>query len=150
MKKLLFTAFLLCCASMVSAQQQNPVSWTATAVKQNGGNYKIIITATIPAPWHLYSQTTPEGGPVPTTFTFNKNPLVSLVGKTTEKGDMKTTHDKNFGVDVKYYNGKVAFDQVIKVKNNVKTNVSGSINFMVCNDHECLPPSDFAFSVKLP
>lgn len=149
MKKLLFAVILVFCISLIQAQKQNPVSWSASATKQADGNYKVIVAATVPAPWHLYSQSTPDGGPVATSFTFTKNPLLSLVGKVTEKGDLKTTHDKNFGVDVKYYSGKVEFIQIVKVKNNVKTNISGSVNFMVCNDHECLPPSDQEFSVKL-
>lgn len=150
MKKLLTGLFLMFCLAMTAtAQQQNPVSWTAGAVKAADGLYKVTITATVPAPWHIYSQSTPDGGPVPTSFSFNKNPLVSVTGKTAEKGDLKTTHDKNFGVDVKYYGGKVQFIQTVKVKAGVKTNLTGAVNFMVCNDTECLPPSSWEFSVKL-
>lgn len=150
MKKLLCALFLVVCGTVaVSAQPQSPVSWSATAAKATDGNYKITITAVVPAPWHIYSQNTPDGGPVATSITYNKNPLVTIVGKTAEKGDLKTTHDKNFGVDVKYYAGKVQFLQTVKVKNGVKTNLSGSVNFMVCNDSECLPPSSWEFSVKL-
>ncbi|MGF7231344.1 protein-disulfide reductase DsbD domain-containing protein [Arachidicoccus sp.] len=135
--------------AITSFAQQSPVKWTSKAVKENANTYKVTITATFPAPWHIYSQNTPDGGPVATAFSFTKNPLISLQGKTLEKGDLKVTHDKNFGVDVKYYSGKVDFVQVVKVKGNVKTDFSGTVNFMVCNDHECLPPSDQSFSVKL-
>jgi len=131
------------------AQDQSPVNWTASAAKAADGNYTITLTAVLPQPWHIYAQNTPDGGPVPTTISFSKNPLVVLVGKPTEKGSLKTTHDKNFGVDVKYYGDKVQFIQTVKVKKGIKTNVSGSVNFMVCNDHECLPPSDWKFSVQL-
>lgn len=151
MKKFLFALLLLmvCVAAAVSAQPQSPVAWSASAVKTDDGNYKLIITASIPAPWHIYAQTTPEGGPVPTSFTFIKNPLVTLVGKTAEKGNLKTMHDKNFGVDVKSYAEKVQFIQTVKVKNGAKTNVGGSVNYMVCNDSECMPPSSWDFSVQL-
>ena len=149
MKKIISTFAFALFAVAAFAQTQSPVSWTSKAEKQSNGTYKIIITATFGSPWHIYSQHTPDGGPVPTTFTFNKNPLVTLVGKTEEKGDLKTVHDNNFGVDVKYFSTKVDFIQTVKVKGNVKTNVSGTVNFMVCNDHECLPPIDKSFSVKL-
>lgn len=148
MKKLI-SMFVLLIVAMAAFAQENPVSWNTKAEKQSNGTYKVTITATFAAPWHIYSQQTPEGGPVPTSFKFNKNPLVTLVGKTEEKGALKTTHDKNFGVDVKYYAGKVDFIQTVKIKGNVKTNVSGTVNYMVCNDHECLPPVDQSFSVKL-
>ncbi|MGF7233214.1 protein-disulfide reductase DsbD domain-containing protein [Arachidicoccus sp.] len=150
MKKKLTTLFALAFIAISSFAQQSPVKWTSKAVKENANTYKVIITATVPAPWHIYSQYMKDGGPVPTTFDFTKNPLMTLQGKTAEKGDLKTVRDKNFdNMEVKYYSGKVDFIQVVKVKGNIKTNVSGKINFMVCNDHECLPPSDQSFSVKL-
>jgi len=134
---------------MANAQSQNPVQWSVAASKLADGNYSITLTASVPAPWHIYSQNTPDGGPVPTAILFNKNPLVTLMGKPKEKGALKTTHDKNFDVDVKYYADKVQFIQTLKVRGGVKTNLSGTVNFMVCNDQECLPPSGWDFSVKL-
>ncbi len=148
MKKLVST-LALAFLGVAAFAQENPVSWTTKSEKVNASTYKVTITATFAEPWHIYSQTTPDGGPVPTKFTFNKNPLVTLVGATAEKGDLKTTHDKNFGVDVKYFSNKVDFVQTVKVRGSVKTNVSGTVNFMVCDDHQCLPPSDQTFSVKL-
>jgi len=148
MKKLTATLVLAFMAVLCFAQQ-SPVKWSSTAEKVDGGQYKVTITATVPEPWHIYSQFIGDGGPVPTSFTFTKNPLVTLVGKTKEVGKVKTVHDKNFDMDVKYYSDKVSFTQLVKVKGNVKTNLSGEVNFMVCNDHECLPPSSSKFSVAL-
>ena len=148
MKKLTAT-LVLAFIAMVSFAQQNPVKWESTATKAGDNQYKVTVTATVPEPWHIYSQNTPDGGPVPTEFKFNKNPLVTLVGKTKEKGKLETTHDKNFGVDVKYYSDKVVFTQLVKVKGNIKTTFTGNVNFMVCDDHQCLPPSSQAISVKL-
>lgn len=148
MKKLT-TTLVLALLALVTFAQQNPVKWSTAAEKAGTNQYKVTIIATFSEPWHIYSQNTPDGGPVPTSFSFAKNPLVTIVGKTTEKGKLQTTHDKNFGVDVKYYSNKVVFTQLVKVKGNVKTNLTGKVNFMVCDDHECLPPSNAPFSVKL-
>jgi len=52
-------------------------------------------------------------------------------------------------VDVKYFSGKVDFVQLVKVKGNAKTNVTGSVEFMVCNDKQCLPPATEKFSIAL-
>lgn len=125
------------------------VSWKTTAVKKSAGTYEVTITATVPSPYHIYSQNLNGDGPVPTKFTFTKNPLVTLTGKTQEKGKMQTVHDKNFDMDVKYYAGTVTFTQLVKVKGNAHTNISGTVNYMICNDHECLPPTTESFSVKL-
>ena len=35
----------------------------------------------------------------------------------------------------------VDFVQTVKLKGNIKTSVAGSVEFMVCNDSRCLPPS---------
>ena len=41
-------------------------------------------TATVKAPWHIYSITSAEGGPAPMRFVFTKNPLIALDRKVAE------------------------------------------------------------------
>jgi len=131
------------------AQVQDPVNWAFTAKKISSGTYEIHLTATIDDRWHIYSQTTPEGGPVPTSITFSKNPLLSLSDKPKEAGKLEQHYEPIFGVDVKQYSNKVDFVQTVKLKGNVKTAVKGSVEFMVCNDKQCLPPKTVEFSVSL-
>ena len=134
---------------MSFAQVQNPVKWSFTSKKISNDTYEVHLTATIDQRWHIYSQTTPEGGPVPTAITFSRNPLLTLSGDTKEEGKLEQHNEPLFGVDVKQYSNKVDFVQTVKLKNNVKTNASGSVEFMVCNDKECLPPKTVQFSVSL-
>jgi thiol:disulfide interchange protein DsbD len=75
--------------------------------------------------------------------------LITLVGKTIEKGKLTTYFDKNFKVDVKYFEGKADFVQIIKVKGKLKTNLSGEIESMICNDRTCMPPVTEKFNVLL-
>lgn len=135
--------------SCIHAQVENPVKWTYTAVKKADKTYQLTFEATISGNWHLYSQNTPAGGPVPTSFTFKKNPLVTLKGQVVENGKIITKHEKVFDLDVKYYSGKVVFTQDIVLKSAVKTNVSGEIEFMVCNDERCLAPQTVSFDIKV-
>ena len=44
---------------------------------------------------------------------------------------------------------KVDFVQVVKLKANAKTNVSGNVEFQTCNDEKCLPPKTVNFSIAL-
>lgn len=144
---------LFCCICMVAAAQaqvKNPVHWTFSAKKLGATMYEIHLVATIDEGWHTYSQSTPAGGPVPTTIQFSPNPLVDLMGVPVEKGKLQQHFEKLFGVDVKQFDGKIDFVQKITLKKAIQTNVSGKINFMVCNDKECLPPTDQSFSVTLP
>ena len=57
--------------------------------------------------------------------------------------------DNVFGIDVKYFNDRVEFIQTVKLKGNVKTNIGGTVEYMVCDDSQCLPPTKKTFDIKL-
>ncbi len=144
---LLITAF--CAVSMAFGQLENPVQWTFAATKKADKAYEVVITATLAKPWHIYSQTTPDGGPAPTKIVFKANPLFVKDGAVKETGSLQTIHDQNFGVDVKYYSDKVVFTQLVKLKAGVKTHATGDVEYMVCNDSKCLPPKKLPFDILL-
>jgi hypothetical protein len=132
------------------AQLLNPVSWSWSTKKLSDKTYELRITATIQSGWHLYSQAQPDDAIAePTSISFNKNPLVSLEGKLKEEGKLEKFHDAKLEVSANQYSKKVDFVQVIKLKANAKTNVSGNIRFQTCNDEKCLPPKTVNFSEAL-
>lgn len=149
MKRIITISFLLLFSNILFAQIQNPVEWTATSRKIADKTYEVHITATIDHGWHIYSQTTPDGGPIPTSITFTKNPLVIVEGKAREVGKLEKHNEPLFGVDVKQFSNTVDFVQLVKLKAPVKTSVNVAVEFMVCNDRQCLPPSTRKFSVAL-
>ncbi len=149
MKKILIALTALLSFSIVNSQVKDPVSFQFKANKRAPGIYEIVITADVAKPWHMYSQNTPAGGPIPTKIIFNKNPLILKEGKLSEKGKLEKINDKVFGVQVFYYSGKVVYAQVVKVKGLVSTNITGTINYMVCDDTQCLPPTKKSFDIKL-
>lgn len=149
MKKVFFTT-VLTLLGIISFAQKSPVNFTTNVIKKEAGVYDIVITARVAAPWHIYSQFTPVGGPEPTTIEFSKNPLITMVGKTKESGKLKTVYDKNFKTNVKFFEGDVRFTQTIKVRGAVKTSTTVNINYMVCDDQKCLPPTTKSLIVKLP
>lgn len=149
MKKLLSFLVLVVAVGSLNAQITNPVKWAYRVQKKSDKVYDVVLTATLERPWHIYSQFTPKGGPVPTSISFKNNPLVILDGKAKENGSLKTDHDQNFGVDVKYFGDKVEFVQTVKLRSNAKTSVSGTVEYMICNDEKCLPPTKQNFAVTL-
>jgi thiol:disulfide interchange protein DsbD len=149
MKRIITISFLLLFSNILFAQIQNPVVWTATSKKIADKTYEVHITATIDRGWHIYSQTTPDGGPIPTSITFTKNPLVIVEGKAKEVGKLEKHNEPLFGVDVKQFSNTVDFVQLVKLKAPVKTSMNVAVEFMVCNDKQCLPPSTRKFSVAL-
>jgi Disulphide bond corrector protein DsbC len=148
MKKLIFSFVVLFFVAAAHAQIENPVKWTFTAKKISGDTYELHATATIQPKWHVYSQQAGEG-PVATSFTFDKSPLIKLDGKTTEVGKVIKEYDANFKSTLNFYATKVDFVQKIKVKGTASTIAKGKVTYMVCNDQKCLPPKDVAFSIKI-
>jgi len=130
-------------------QFKDPVKWTWNATKKSDKVYEITYTAVIERPWHIYSQTTPKGGPVPTKFVYKTNPLITITGIPKENGKLQNKHEEVFDVDVKYFDNTVTFTQTVNLKSAVKTNITGNIEYMVCNDKECLPPKKVAFDLQL-
>ncbi len=129
--------------------QINPVKWSFTANKLSSNSYEVKLTATLNTAWHIYSQFTPAGGPQPTVIKFTKNPLVSLVGKAKEVGTLKQEYEQTFAVTVKYFESKVEFVQLIKVRPDISTKLKGTLTYMLCTNQKCLPPTDIPFVIDI-
>ena len=147
-KKIIIGLFLILLAGFANAQINNPVTWTYTAKKIADKTYELHMTATIDGNWHLYAQDAGKG-PEPTSFVFTPNPLIKYDGKIREIGKQEQSFDKNFNSVLKYYGKKVDFVQKVKVKSSTATVVKGVVNFMVCNDRQCLPPRDVPFTINV-
>jgi thiol:disulfide interchange protein DsbD len=143
---LIFSALFI---TTISFAQSDVVEWKFESKKLADKKYEVKLIAMVKSPWHIYSTTTPDGGPLPTKISFSKNPLAALDGKLKEVGKLETHFEDVFDVDTKFFNNKVEFVQVVNVKGNAKTNVTGSVEFMACNDKECLPPKSVPFSIAL-
>lgn len=148
MKKLFLAALLLTALPFaLRAQILNPVKWRYSAKKIGEGQYLLHLKAAIDRGWHLYAQDAGEG-PVPTSFSFEKAEGTQLVGKVREVGHPRKTFDKNFNAQLKYYQDSVDFVQFVKVKPGTAM-VKGSLEYMVCDDRQCLPPKTLPFVIRL-
>ena len=148
MKKWLFIVVLVLGSCLLNAQ--SPVSWNFNSKKISEKTYEVHLIANIQSGWHLYSQNQPSDAiAIPTSVTINNNPLLKLDGKVKEVGSMEKFKDKNLGISAHQYSNKVDFVQVVKVKSNTKTNVSGSVEFQTCDDKKCLPPKTVNFNISL-
>lgn len=135
MKKIIYLLLLITTAGY--SQILEPVKWTTEAKKISDSEYQLIINAAIEPNYHLYSQKVPDDGPRPTTFIFEKNNNYELIGSPTEeKGH--TDYDPTFKMNIKYFDNKVTFRQRIKVKNKNRFKILGEIEYMTCNDSNCV------------
>lgn len=150
MKRLLSFFVALLITTLAVAQSGTKVKWVYTAKKLAANKYEVRMAATIDKGWHLYSQKQSEDAiALPTTINFNKNPLVTLVDGIKEVGKLYDQYDKATASRSRFYSDKVEFVQVVTTKGTVKTALSGEIEFMVCDDKQCLPPDKVKFSVSL-
>ncbi|MGM9478756.1 protein-disulfide reductase DsbD domain-containing protein [Pedobacter sp. GSP4] len=148
MKKTIFLFCTVCLINLtVYSQILKPVTWSYAAKKTGPNTATVFIKATVDQGWHLYSQFVKDGGPVKTTFTFPSSATYSLVGKTIEPKAI-TKFESTFKMDVSYFEKSVVFQQKIKLKGKTAT-VKGSVEFMVCDDKQCLPPEQVDFSVPV-
>lgn len=149
MKKIIYTLLFTIIAGVTSAQIKDPVSWTFEAKKKTADTYEVVLSANIQGKWHIYSQKTGKGGPIPTKVSFKANPLLNIAGAVKEVGKVEKVYDEIFQTDVLYLSNKVQYVQTVKLKGKAKTNITGTIEYMVCDDSQCLPPAKKSFDIKL-
>jgi DsbC/DsbD-like thiol-disulfide interchange protein len=147
MKKLLFLTVMLLGSTGLKAQVLTPVHWSYGAKKTGKDEAVVFMKATIEDGWHLYSQTVKDGGPIKTTFTFPASKTYTLIGKTIEPTPI-TRNEKVFNMDVSFFEHEVIFQQKVKLKPGAVV-VKGTLEYMTCNDHQCLPPEDIEFSIPI-
>ena len=122
------------------SQILEPVEWSTSVEKTSEDTYILVSKANIEKGWHLYAQDVPEDGPIPTTFSYDLNNKLNLLGQTKElEGHL--IDDPVFLMKIKYFEDYAEFRQTIKVSSNTITSVIGEVEFMVCDDTRCLPPT---------
>ena len=148
MKSFLFFVFGFFALAPCMAQIINPVKWSAKVDKITDTEYNLVMNGIIDSGWHLYSQFTPENGPLPAEFKFeNSKANYELVGKIKESPYKKQYNDV-FEVDEYYFEKNVTFTQKVKVSNSKLTSIKAMIDYQVCKE-VCIN-QDFTFTFTLP
>ncbi len=147
MRKIIFTIISLFALCTAQAQMFDPVKWTTSVEKISETEYRLLMTATIEKHWHVYGQDIPPG-PVPTSFSFEKNAAYQLIGKVKEGKGIKA-HDPAFDIDIKYFENKATFKQRIKVLQKKFTHLKGMVEFMACDNGHCTPPQEVELKFDL-
>ncbi len=147
--KRFFLLFLLLCGSWsAQAQIYDPVSWKFSVENIKGDEATLVLSATIQDRWYLYSQFIEDGGPIPTSFSFQKSNDYSLVGSVSESPKAITGFDSVFSMQIAKHKNKVDFKQKVKLL-KPKVTVKGMLEFMTCDDRNCLPPEEVPFSITV-
>lgn len=148
-KWIIALSVMLClCGSTYAQQTLHPIKWSYEAKQVSDNEYDLVFTATIEKTWHLYSQFIKRGGPVPTSFTFDKSDAYERIDSVKEKSEGEKVHDANFDMDIIYYANKAVFVQRIKTRKPL-SKITGKLEYMCCDNEKCLPPEELAFTFKL-
>jgi DsbC/DsbD-like thiol-disulfide interchange protein len=147
MKKLTLLIAATLLSTGLFAQILKPVKWSYAAKKVSSTEAVLLIKATIDNGWHIYSTQQKEGGPIKTSVTFTPSKDYQLAGVLAEPKPL-TKFESTFKMNVSYFEKSVIFQQKIKLKKD-QTNIKGQVEYMVCNDKQCLPPDDIDFSIPV-
>ncbi len=131
---ILFTMYI---AALMAAQPA-PVTWNYKLIQGDMPEVVLHIDAQIAPGWHIYSLNIQPGGPLPTRFVFDQDRGYSLAGKMNEAGNAIRYYDKLYEMEITWYAEKVSYTQRLAV-NQPASSITGRVNYMVCNEHVCIP-----------
>ena len=146
-KKFWFFSLLIFCLNL-QAQIYDPISWSTSVEKVTNTEYILVTSASIEPGWHLYSQDVPPDGPIPTSFFYEENEAFELVGETQEE-EGTTVNDPVFEMFIKFFEDRAEFRQPVKLRDTSLVSIEGEVEFMVCDDERCLPPTSVSLTFEL-
>ena len=131
---------------------KDPVKWAFASKKISENEYDLSFTSTIEKGYHIYSplMKVADLGPIPTSFSFGKNPNIEVVGKVKEDSKHRKTHKEAVfdNITVVDFEESATFTQRVKVKDATQK-VTGSVEYQACDDKSCLPPTEVKFNFDL-
>lgn len=146
MKKVLSFMLLLMIAWAAEAQILTPVKWEIKLEDSDSSVKTLLFSAKLDNGWHLYDMNLPEGGPISTSFNYETLKGAKTVGSPVPSKKATTVYDEQFEMNLSWYAHEVSFTQKLEITNPKAFKVEGYVEFMACNDENCLPPDKESFS----
>jgi thiol:disulfide interchange protein DsbD len=147
MKKIIFSLLIFLAFAKGNAQILDPVKWTTKIEKKSETNYILVFNGVIEDNWHMYSQFTPDGGPLPLEVDFkNQKGNFSLVGKAKE-GKTTTAYNDVFEVNETFFVKNAQIQQEILILNSKVSKIEVVFNYQVCKDACINLEKKFSFAI---
>tara|TARA_R110002126_G_scaffold28039_7_gene93579 strand:- start:66 stop:2111 length:2046 start_codon:yes stop_codon:yes gene_type:complete len=147
MKKLLFILISLLAFANANSQMLDPVKWTTIIEKKSENTFVLVFDAVLEKDWHMYSQFTPDGGPLQLEVSFkNQKGNFNLVGKAKES-KTKTAYNDIFEVNETYFEGKAQIRQEVTVTNPKLVTIEAVLNYQVCKEVCINQEKKFTFTI---
>lgn len=142
MKRIIYLLLFIFTFVTTQAQIVHPVKWQSKIEKKSDTEYTLTLEGIIEPEWHVYSQFTPDGGPLPSELLFqNSKDNYELIGKAKESKTEKAFNPV-FGVDEIFFSNTVTFTQDIKIINNQVKNIQLELFYQVCKE-VCISESNY-------
>jgi len=125
-------------------QRLDPVQWTLSSdvnSASGGSRVPLHLRATLQPNWHLYSLTTPKGGPIQTTAGLTENPAIAAA-KFYQPPPVRK-FDPNFQIDTETFEKDVDFPIVAELAKGAQSGpveLAAQVRYQACNERQCLPP----------
>lgn len=136
----------------LSAALPSNVTWSTSVEKTSDTEGTIVWHADIKEGWHIYGLEMPSlpdtPTPPPTSFSITPSDSLELIGGVESSAKIESHYDDILKLNIPWVEGAVSFSQKFRVKSGIKgLNITGTINFMACNNEACTPPAVEEFSV---
>ena len=149
MKKAILIIFALLTTSILNAQIKTPVKWNITCGEiDNNITITLTFKANIDDGWHIYGMEMPQEGPTPTSFNYTLKKGATPAGSTTANKKAKCGMDNLFGMELCEYSGTVTFQQKMKVSQENGYKIVGYVEYMACDNTNCLSPTKEEFTFQ--
>ncbi len=140
----LFTLASIGALASIAGAAEDPVQWALTFDAKSappGSHVLAKFAGTIQPHWHVYSMTTPPGGPNPTTAGIASNPAVAGFKIYQSKPVRKL--DPSFGIDTETFSEQYVLLFDVELKKDAAAgpaDITANVRYQTCNDTICLPP----------
>lgn len=131
-------------AAALLGQKLDPIKWQMEAVAPKGApgsTVYLTLTATLDENWHLYSLTTPKGGPIVTTVKLAENPAIAKY-RVFQPKPVRAL-DPNFNLETETFEKKVEFLLAVDLAPAAAAGaleLTANLRYQACTDKLCLPP----------
>lgn len=146
MKKIVTLVLLSIIAWTAQAQILTPVKWKIKLEDSETAEKTLVFSAKLENGWHLYDMNLPEGGPISTSFNYETLKGAKTAGDPVPSKKATTVYDEQFGMNLSWYAKEITFSQKIEVTDPKAFKLAGYVEYMACNDENCLPPDKESFS----
>lgn len=138
--------FVLLLSMPLFAQIIEPAKWNFSVEQKNDSEATLVFKVKLDEGWHMYSQFTPPGGPLPMVFNFDKDKCYERIGEVAESKPHEE-YDSTFEVNTLIFHHEAIFKQKIKLKGEA-CEIKGTIDYQVCKEACIFKDIDFSFKLK--